>query len=61
MLPSQVRDNATLYDIRVTEAVMSWERRIHEEVSTGKPATPNLSQEEMKKMLARVKGEKSNG
>lgn len=56
-LPSQVRDTATLYDIRVTEAMLSWEIKIQEAAATGRPALPKLTQEQMKGMLAKVKGE----
>lgn len=55
LLPSQVRDNATTYDIKVTEALVSWENRMQEEASTGKPAVPNLDQKQMLDMIAKVK------
>ena len=60
LLPSQVRDEATTYDMRVTDAMISWENKQYEESKTGIPSTPSLSQEEMKAMLQKVK-EKNNG
>jgi hypothetical protein len=57
LLPSQVRDTATTYDIKVTEAMVAWENKLHEEATTGKPAVPKLTQETMLAMLAKVKKE----
>ena len=51
LLPSQVRNFGTTYDIKVTEALMDWENKIAEEARTGVPAAPKLSQEQMKAMI----------
>jgi hypothetical protein len=53
-LPSYVRANATTYDMLVTNAVLSWEREQYDKAS-GNPTTPQVSVEEMKAMLDRVK------
>lgn len=55
LLPSQVRLNATTYDIKVTEALVAWESKLQEEATTGKPAVPKLTEKEMLDMIARVK------
>lgn len=60
LLPSQVRNKATTYDIKVTEALVAWENKLHEEATTGKPAVPKLSQDQMMAMIARVKKEKES-
>jgi hypothetical protein len=60
LLPSQVRDNATTYDIKVTETLVAWENKVHEEASTGRPAVPRLSQDAMMAMMNRVKKEKQS-
>jgi hypothetical protein len=53
-LPSYVRANATTYDMLVTNALQSWEKEQYDKAS-GKLSTPQLSTEEMKSMLDRVK------
>ena len=58
LLPSQVKNFGTTYDIKVTEALMAWENKMYEEAKTGVPAAPNLSQEEMKAMIQKVKEKK---
>lgn len=58
LLPSQVRDTATTYDIKVTETLVSWENRMHEEATTGRPAAPRLSQDVMMAMMAKVQKDK---
>lgn len=58
LLPSQVKNFGTTYDIKVTEAMISWENKLYEESKTGVPAAPNLSQEQMKAMIEKVKGKK---
>lgn len=60
LLPSQVRDNATTYDIRVTETLVAWENKLHTEASTGRPAVPKLTQDKMMEMMARVKKEQED-
>lgn len=57
-LPSYVKANATTYDMLVTNTVLSWEREQYDKAN-GKIATPQLSVEDMKTMLDRVKN-KSN-
>jgi hypothetical protein len=53
-LPSYVKDNATLYDLKVTETLIGHENAQYEEIKTG-PKKINLTENEMKKMLAKVK------
>lgn len=60
LLPSQVRDTATTYDIKVTETLVSWENKLHEEATTGRPAVPKLSQDVMMAMMAKVKKERED-
>jgi hypothetical protein len=60
LLPSQVRDTATTYDIKVTETLVAWENKLHEEASTGRPAVPKLSQDTMMAMMERVKKDQEN-
>ncbi|CAB4178785.1 hypothetical protein UFOVP1634_12 [uncultured Caudovirales phage] len=57
-LPSQVRDNATTYDIKVTETLVAWENKLHEEATTGRPVASKLTQDQMVAMLAKVKKDK---
>lgn len=54
-LPSQVRDQATTYDMLVTDVLLAWEHQKIEEATTGVKAPPKLSQDQMKAMLDRVK------
>lgn len=54
-LPSYVKANATVYDMRVTQTLLAWERQQYEKAQ-GKPPTPNLTQEQMKQMIAKVRG-----
>jgi hypothetical protein len=58
LLPSEVRSRGTLYDIKVTEALVAWEQKIQEEVSTGVKQPPKLSMDQMQAMMERVKNEK---
>jgi hypothetical protein len=58
LLPSQVRDNATTYDIKVTETLVAWENKLHTEASTGRPVAPKLTQEQLMAMMAKVKKDK---
>lgn len=59
LLPSQVKHFGTTYDIKVTEALMAWENKLYEESASGVPAAPNLSQEQMKAMIEKVREKKS--
>jgi len=58
LLPSEVRARATTYDIKVTETLVAWENKLHEEATTGRPAVPKLSQDQMMAMMERVKKER---
>jgi hypothetical protein len=60
LLPSQVRDNATTYDIKVTETLVSWENKLHTEATTGRPVAPKLTQDKMMEMMAKVKKDQEN-
>lgn len=60
LLPSQVRDNATTYDIKVTETLVSWENKLHEEAKTGRPAVPKMTQDKLMAMMDKVKKDKEN-
>jgi len=60
LLPSQVRDTATTYDIKVTETLVAWENKLHTEASTGRPVAPKLTQEQMMSMMAKVKKDQEN-
>ena len=60
LLPSQVRDNATTYDIKVTETLVSWENKLHEEATTGRPAVPKMTQDKLMAMMDKVKKDKEN-
>ena len=53
-LPSTVLAHATTYDMMVTDALLSWEQEQYDKAQ-GKAPVPNLSQEEMRAMLERVK------
>ena len=54
VLPSQVRENGTTYDLMIYDVMMSWEQ-YQQERAEGKMSTPNLSKEEMLKMVERTK------
>jgi len=54
MLPSQVKDKATTYDMLVTDVMLAWEAQKLEEAKTGVKAPPKLSEKEMQAMLDRV-------
>jgi hypothetical protein len=57
-LPSDVKARANTYDMLVTEALLSWEHEQYERAQ-GKVPTPNLSQDEMRAMLDKVKKPRS--
>ena len=57
LLPSQVIEQATTYDLMVYDVMMAWEQK-HRDEAEGK--LPQLSQEQMKAMLQRAK-DKQNG
>ncbi|CAB5225849.1 hypothetical protein UFOVP758_25 [uncultured Caudovirales phage] len=54
-LPSYVQANATTYDIKVMDVMLSWEQKQQDE-RDGKLPTPKLSQEQMKSMIESVRG-----
>jgi hypothetical protein len=56
-LPSDVKARATTYDMLVSDALLSWEQEQYDKAQ-GKVPTKDLSQEEMKAMLDRVKNKK---
>lgn len=58
-LPSYVKQNATIFDILVTNTVLAWEKEQYDKAS-GNTTAPKLSQEEMQQMLKRVKKDESN-
>lgn len=57
LLPSQVRDNATTYDIMVMDAYVSWENE-QRDIASGKKPVPKLTTEEMQAMIDRVRSPK---
>lgn len=59
MLPSQVADAATTYDLQVFNSLMTWEQEQQDKAS-GKKPVPKLSVDEMQAMIKKVK-EKQNG
>ena len=54
MLPSQVREQATTYDMLVTDVMLAWEHQKIEEHKSGVKTPPKLSEQEMQAMLERV-------
>jgi len=54
VLPSQVREHGTTYDLMIYDVMMSWEQ-YQQERAEGKTQTPNLSQEQMMAMMEKVK------
>jgi hypothetical protein len=57
VLPSVVRESATIYDLMIYDVMMSWEQ-YQQERASGKNPAPDLSQEQMMAALERVKKEK---
>ena len=56
LLPSQVRTQATSYDIMVLDVMVTWEKDIQERAQ-GRIEAPNLSQDELIKIMKEAKGE----
>jgi len=54
MLPSQVKEQATTYDMLVTDVMLAWEHQKVEEYKSGVKTPPKLSEQEMQSMLERV-------
>lgn len=52
LLPSQVIEHATTYDLMVYDVMMAWEQK-HRDEAEGK--VPQLSQEQMKTLLHKAK------
>ena len=50
-----VREQATTYDMLVTDVMLAWENQKIEEYKTGVKAVPKLSEQEMQAMLDKVK------
>jgi hypothetical protein len=55
-LPSYVRDNATTYDVKVMDLMLSWEEQASNE-RNGVKQQPKLSQAEMLDMIKKARGE----
>lgn len=56
VLPSQVRESGTTYDLMIYDVMMAWEQH-QQEQAAGRKATPEVSQEAMMAALARVRKE----
>ena len=56
LLPSQVRESGTTYDLMIYDVMMAWEQN-QQDQANGKKVTPVLTQEEMMSALERVKKE----
>jgi hypothetical protein len=54
LLPSQVKEQATTYDMLVTDVMLDWEHQKVEEYKSGVKTPPKLSEQEMQSMLERV-------
>ena len=54
ILPSQVCEFGTTYDLMIYDVMMSWEQYQQEKANGNNPA-PNLSQEQMMVMMDKVK------
>lgn len=54
MLPSQVIDNATTYDLMIADVMSSWEEYQHNK-AMGKTTVPNYSTQELLDMLEKGK------
>ena len=55
-LPTYVRTNATTYDIKVMDVMLSWEQK-QQDQRDGKLSTPKLSQQQMLDMLKQARSE----
>lgn len=56
VLPSQVREAGTTYDLMIYDVMMAWENE-QQERANGKKSTPVLSQDAMMAALERVRKE----
>lgn len=57
VLPSQVRESGTTYDLMIYDVMMAWEQE-QQDKANGKKTSPVLSQDAMMAALERVKKEK---
>lgn len=60
MLPSQVEQQATTYDIMISDVLATWENYQQQKIS-GKPLNPELykfRQDELTEMLRKHRGDK---
>jgi hypothetical protein len=55
-LPTYVQTNATTYDIKVMDVMLSWEQK-QQDQRDGKLSTPKLSQQQMLEMLKQARSE----
>jgi hypothetical protein len=53
-LPHQIREDASIYDLMVTNVLVSWENRKIDEL-TGNKKVPDMSQDEMMAILKKAK------
>lgn len=53
-LPHYVRDHASIYDLMVTNLLVSWENKQIDQL-TGNKTIPDMSQEEMMAILKKAK------
>jgi len=56
LLPSQVHEHGTTYDLMIYDVMMAWEQHQNDQAN-GKKITPVLTQEQMMAALERVKKE----
>jgi hypothetical protein len=54
ILPSQVRESGTTYDLMIYDVMMSWEQYQADKANGRNPA-PDLSQEQMLAMIQRTR------
>ncbi len=56
LLPSEVMNRATTFDLQVLDISAKWERHQRERAETGgKPPIPQLSQEQMLEMIRKTR------
>jgi len=58
LLPSEVMDRATTFDLVVMDMTHTWERMIHDK-SSGKTHTPNVKQETLELILEKHRENKN--
>ena len=57
VLPSQIREHGTTYDLMIHDVMMSWDQH-QQDKANGKKTVPEISQEEMMAAIERVRKEK---